>query len=435
MPLGDYTTGTGNISAYTVNANVFGTDTTFLTQLQSGAVIANASNVFVGYVAYITSNTSLIMRENANVAVTTTESYQYATYTPNATAITYNCVGNINTNISTNIIFGNNTAFVANLNYGDRIYVSNTSPYPTDDIFVGHVEYVIDSNTVYLKNRAYANITDQQFYKRPITYQANLGVYGPGTAYAAPNLMYGMEIINNSMYDWVYSGLIPNVSIVHTYHPPIRDSVTGILVHLPATVFTNQNPNFSYDDVYYANLANSTSHLSTILEEYRPNQSGLSSSGRNYTIVDLDTDHHPFGTDVAYVHRSLYNSGQIKKLTLNSTNDAQYINSINAIIPNTNVDNFAKLINANIAKITDTLVDSKEYFSRIGKTEQLKAQGRLNLGQNQNTELRPMPVELKKLVPTGAPIAIPGVLNVKVESDDPSDATWTPVNYYKTSVK
>ena len=59
----------------------------------------------------------------------------------------------------------------------------------------------------------------------------------------------------------------------------------------------------------------------------------------------------------------------------------------------------------------------------------LKDSNNNNLGINQDQSLRLPPLKLKKLSATGAPIAIPGLLNAKVESDEPVDAPFTPIVY------
>ena len=163
MPLGNVNTGTGNIYAYTSNANVTGIGTTFLTQLNSGSLLANIGNVFIGYVAYITSNTNLVLRANSNVAVSNTN-FNYQQYVANVANITYNCVGNITTNTTTNIVFGNNTAFISNLNVGDTIYLANSYPNYGIDNYLGTVSMIIDNYSLYLTDNCSANVTDRQFY-------------------------------------------------------------------------------------------------------------------------------------------------------------------------------------------------------------------------------------------------------------------------------
>jgi len=60
---------TGTLNAITSSATVTGTGTLFLTELVVGRVITNSSNVVVGTVASIASNTVLTLQTNAAVAV------------------------------------------------------------------------------------------------------------------------------------------------------------------------------------------------------------------------------------------------------------------------------------------------------------------------------------------------------------------------------
>ena len=81
MALGSYTSGTGTITTFTGNANVFGSGTSFVTQLKPGSVIGNVGNTFVGYVRYVISNTSLLLNANANLALSNT-SFHYRAVQP-----------------------------------------------------------------------------------------------------------------------------------------------------------------------------------------------------------------------------------------------------------------------------------------------------------------------------------------------------------------
>lgn len=63
-------TATGTITAATNSNSVSGSGTLFLTELVAGRVIVNSSNVTIGTVSSISSNTALTLTANANVAVT-----------------------------------------------------------------------------------------------------------------------------------------------------------------------------------------------------------------------------------------------------------------------------------------------------------------------------------------------------------------------------
>lgn len=421
MALGSFVNGNGTITTYTTNGNIFGSSSTFLLDLKPGAVIANVSNVFIGYVAYVYSNTSLALRANANLALSSA-SYHYAPYIANVPNVTYNCIGNINSNTTTNIVFGNNTAFISNLSYGDVILIPNSQA--NVDSYVGKVEMVIDNNTVLLSTNAYANISDSIFYKQsPVYYNTSQF----GSSYAELSVNSKLNQLNGNLYSWASSGLIPGVSFVHKYHPPLRDNVTGILVDLPSATFTNvTQPPIFYNLNEFRNSANVNVSIFSNANTLNSYSSSLSTDkiGQTFVISDFDKEYRPFGTDVSYVHESLYNSDAVKFLA--SSDEYTFAVNKNAIVPNSHVSRFANSINANINRITDTLTSTVEYFGKNGQLNKLKENVN-NLGQNQDLNLRLPPINLKKISASGAPIAIPGILNVKVESDEPpADTTYKP---------
>ena len=62
-------TATGTITVATNSNAVTGVGTLFTTELVVGRTILNSSNVFVGYISSITSNTAAVLTANANVAI------------------------------------------------------------------------------------------------------------------------------------------------------------------------------------------------------------------------------------------------------------------------------------------------------------------------------------------------------------------------------
>ena len=171
MPLGTYANGTGNIASFTTNTTVIGYGTTFLTQLQLGAVIGNVSNVFVGYVANINSNTSITLTTNANVAIssnTNPTNFHYKPMTANVPTYAYATTGNITANIYSQAITGNGTHFITELNYGDTLYISNLQIANASgpNVAVGVVEYIISNTNLYLSSNAFANVSNLQYSNR-----------------------------------------------------------------------------------------------------------------------------------------------------------------------------------------------------------------------------------------------------------------------------
>jgi hypothetical protein len=65
--------------------------------------------------------------------------------------------------------------------------------------------------------------------------------FDPVTPSAANSSAQSAMILNNALLQWSRSGLIPNVTQVKSYHPPVQDPVTGILVNFPATMHTSKS--------------------------------------------------------------------------------------------------------------------------------------------------------------------------------------------------
>jgi len=410
MPLGTYANGTGNIVSFTTNTNVIGYGTTFLSQLQLGAVIGNVSNTFVGYVANINSNTSITLTANANVAIssnTNPTNFHYRAMTANIPSYVYATTGNITANVNSAIVTGNSTHFSTELHYGDLLFVANGFYANT---FVGRVEYIISNTSLYLNTNSSANVSNLQYFNnQPAT--SFFGI-GPGTAYDEPNTVVGLYQINSQMFRWAQSGLIPNVAVVNNYHPPIRDSVTGILVNLPATI--------------YQKIGNSYTNSYTV-------GSSFTNSGKDYVVKDFDVNQGVFSTDLSYVKDSLYNGDAIKNAALGD--DTQFFHStILQIIPQTSADTAARLIGANIARVTDSHDLAKQYYNTSSPIDAAKTYPQ-NLTSNQDFNLRKEAKGLRKLVPTGAPIAIPGTLNAITDVYTPNNISWTPPTFSRTNVK
>lgn len=413
MPLNSYATGTGTITASTATNAVSGSGTTFLTQFKPGSIIANATSIYVGHVVSIASNTSLKLRSVANVNISATN-FKYAGWYANATVYTYNTVGNLTAYTANNIVTGIGTTFGISHKYGDKLYFPNTASYGTN-VFIGSVEMVVSDTLLYMSIPSLANVPNLQYYSSTYSAITNQGRTGPEREIDEPNVVVGLSKINSSLYNWTITGLIPNISVVNTYHPPVIDSVTGVLVNLPATIYTNTgNSNASILSTY------------THGKQYQ-------ASGSQFVIKHFDTENRAFGTDINNVQNNLHNGYGIRGL-INTNDQNAYNNSISTLVNTTSSDNFATLIGANVPRVTDNFQDAKAYFSEVGPTTALIGSG-TNLGENQDKKLRKPPMGLKKLVPTGAPIAIPGLLNAIGDTYEPGNTTWTTTTYRPTNVK
>lgn len=422
MPLGTYANGTGNITTFTTNTTVIGYGTTFLTQLQLGAVIGNVSNVFVGYVSNINSNTSITLSANANVSIssnTNPTNFHYKAMYANVPKFVYGTSGNITANVNSAIITGNSTHFITELKYGDTLYVTNVNSLVSNstttsfsNICLGRVEYIISNTSLYLNANSVANVSNIQYFTGTTNASFfNYDGYGPESTPDIPNTVVGLYTINSQMFRWAQSGLIPNVAVVNNYHPPIRDSVTGILVNLPASIY--QKTGNSYTNNYTLG-------------------SSLTYSGTDYVVKDFDVNQGVFSTDLSYVKDSLYNGTSIKDAAM--SDDTQfYHTTVAQIIPQTSADVAARLINANIARVTDNHDLAKQYYNKSSPLDTIKTYPQ-NLTSNQDFNLRREAKGLRKLIPTGAPIAIPGTLNAIADVYVAGNIAWTPPTFKPTNV-
>lgn len=410
MPLANYANGTGNIRTYTTNTTVIGYGTNFLTQLQLGAVIGNVSNVFVGYVSNINSNTSITLTANANVAIssnTNPTNFHFKAMTANVPVYVYTTTGNITANVNSAVVTGNSTHFATELQYGDMLYVAN-GYYP--NTYLGRVEYIVSNTSLYLNANSLANVSNLKYFNTQTT--TNFFGIGPAIAYDEPNTVAGLYTINSQLYRWAQSGLIPNVAVVNNYHPPIRDSVTGILVNLPASIY--QKTGNSYTNNYTLG-------------------STLTYSGTDVVVKDFDVNQGVFSTDLSYVKNALYNGEVVKSVS--TGDDTQFFHStIAQAVPKTSVDYAAQLIGANVARVTDSHDLAKDYYNKSSPLDTAKTFPQ-NLTSNQNLDLRKEAKGLRKLVPTGAPIAIPGLLNAVADVYIPNNVSWTPPTFSRTNVK
>lgn len=412
MPLGSYTLGNGNITTSTSSNAVTGINTNFLTQLQVGAVIGNIGNVFIGYVSNLISNTSLTLSTNANLNVSN-QYFNYKALTANAPSYVYTTAGTITANNLSQIVTGNNTHFITDLSYGDTLYYSNLSIANASgpNVVIGKVELITSNTSLYLSSNALANVTNVQYWNVPVSYNSSTIYGGPGNSPATPNVVAGLHLINSTMFNWVQSGLIPNTAVVNNYHPPIRDSVTGILVNLPASI--------------YKKTGNSVSNAYTL-------GTSINYTSSDYIVIDFDAHQKVFGTDASYVRSKLHNSSTLADLALNGDTES-YTSAIKNIIPTTSADRAAQSIGANVARVTDNQTLAQEYFSQETPLDALYKFPQ-NFTSNQDLGLRAEPQGMRKLVTTGAPIAIPGMINAVAGTFMAANTAWTPPQYQPTVV-
>ena len=412
MALGNYTSGSGTITVSAGTTTVTGSGTSFLSQLKPGTVIGDITNNFAGYISTVTSDTSATLFSASAINIIA-NSFTYRPVTSNTVTYTYYTSGNITANIYSQVVTGIGTHFATEINYGDTLYISNLAIANASgpNVAVGVVELVTSNTSLYLSSNAFANVSNLQYWNTALTYTSGSVYGGFGSQSSNPNPNNRVSNIYTPLYNWTQSGLIPNVSIVNNYHPPILDSVTGVLVNLPASI--------------YKKISNSITNTYTL-------GSSLSYDGTDFIVQDFDTNQHVFGTDASYVLDSLNNSYSIKEAALKGNADI-YTDIIKNLIPVTAADHAASFVGANVARVTDNHDLAKVYFNQSSPLQTLR-DNPANFTANQNIKLRKEAKGLRKLVATGAPIAIPGLLNAVADTYVPGNIAWTPPQFKQSVV-
>jgi hypothetical protein len=447
--------GTGTIKVFTTNNAVIGSGTVFSTQLGHNYVIRNSANVYVGKIANITSNTAATLRSNAVVAINGA-AFNYQTYTANV--ITYDPNsgnGNISIFSANNSVIGINTTFTTQLDIGYQIFDNKSGN------LLGVIQSIHSNTRAYFTTPAVQNQTTIPYY-----------FYNPVTQNTPNSFPKNMDIIHNHLLNWSRSGLIPGVTQVKSYHPPMPDPVTGVLVNFPATVHTS---NTNRKSLINANLApiDTQSHVDT-----------NSTTG---TVRDFDAQNGIVGSSVKSAINSVPLNTVIKKLaTTNNVSDDEYNSTLNSaiksvygnpVIPNppglvvanvppgfsaiTNsllnspyiayqgpganvvyVLNTSVINNAHntaadqlalagnfppIPRVTDNRNDANTYYSITNPVDSLTEAQRADLAaraSNQFSTDAP-----KRVTITGVPAAVPGLLNVTLSDENPVNRQYVNPTY------
>jgi len=458
ITFGSITTGTGNISVFTGNNTVIGNSTSFTTQLGNLYVLRTKANVYIGKISQVANNTYATLTTNANVALSNL-GFNYQTTT--ITAITYDehaGTGNISTFSGNNKVIGNNTTFLTQLNIGYHIFDS------TDGNLVGQIRS-IRSNTE-------AELTTISAYpevEMPFRY------YNPRTKNSSNVFNDYSNNIHNALINWGRSGLIQGIKQIKSYHPPIPDPVTGVLVNFPATVHESHS------------IANIVAH--NYDEHHVDNISNFHWTGKNGLVRQFDDDRHfiheslnkaiqsipmnrvinkiidsykdnnlHFGNSVASLYSIIYGS------TISSFNkDAlifstapsgfepvkTFTNNNSPYIPYQNAGNVVYVINSNVnvfeidspadmiaratnrcppPRITDIFEDAKSYYASK-QPEKLTDAQKADLAARAADKFaadRP-----KVMRASGVPAVIPGQLNVILHDDDPAKREYINPRYSK----
>jgi len=462
---GTLTTGTGSISVFTGNNTVIGVGTLFKTELGNNYVIRNSANTYVGKIGNVISNTSAVLSKNAAVAITTS-AYKFQSYTANV--ITYDATlgnGNITVYTTNSAVIGTNTTFLTQLDVGYQIFQTvfdTTSVHQNVPNLLGVIRSISSNTRADFTTVSSLNLTNTSFR-----------CYSPKTQNTSNVFPKNMDAIHNSLLTWSRSGLIPGVSQIKSYHPPIPDPVTGVLVNFPATVHTATNTVTGN-----LNLIDSFGHV------------GVSNTTGG--VQDFDAQNGIVGSSIRHAINSVPINRVVKQLAnTDKVTDDQYISTVtNAIksvygapaIPtppgmvvesppagftainanmlntpytayqgpganvvyvlnqsvinsahNTAADQLALSGNfPPIPRVTDNRVDAQSYFSISNPANDLTDSQRADLAaraSNQFSTDSP-----KRMTITGVPAAIPGLLNVILTDENPANRTYIDPNYNKPRV-
>lgn len=138
---------TGTITCTTASAIVTGTSTLFTTNtsVNQGIYAAN-TGAFVGIINTITNNTSITLTANAAVALTGSKYFVRTYNTGSIDAFTYS-----------NGINGTGTAFLSEIQVGDRLYTK-------ENTYIGEVQSISSNTSLFLVANSTVDLTAQKFY-------------------------------------------------------------------------------------------------------------------------------------------------------------------------------------------------------------------------------------------------------------------------------
>jgi hypothetical protein len=404
--------GTGNITVSTANAVVRGSGTSFTTQLQSGYILRNAAGYVAGTVSTVANNTYATMSVNSKINMANL-GFQICNLLTDGSTVVLS--GNLYTGFG---YYGGATY------YGNGYFTANSSIASNGDVISGNYVFTIKDRT---QIRPAESRVAQKSFIDP-AFDARV----------------------QSMFAFQRSNMISNLTVVKAYHPPVRDSITGLLVDFPATIYDSGHiPNvitrfegpLTVDGTlpaarFAANLVNDTTGLGSI-----KNESGFFSNA-NAWVSNLSTaitpissynhvgsDVKPIDVNVTYklgksvwhAQSQLHNSQSIRDTANGITEDHVWRSQRDAIIAPTIGDRMMANLKVPLThpRITDSLADAKAYYNTRPPYEALSSDDKTNMDSNQDASLRMEIPALRRMRVTGAMIATPGVLNAYVEDLDP----------------
>ena len=314
--------GSGNVLVNSGSTSVVGYGTSFLSTLGdptfSNYVLKDYANNYIGRISTIHSDTSATLVAPAAAGITsnvnpTNFKYQVVNHVPiTYDATTYRFTGDshqgngtITTSNVSNTITGTSTIFTKQFDIGYQIFANTYAVDGKYESLLGVVKRVYSNTSAEFTTVSGYTLTNTAYrFFDPVTPNA-------------PNLTtQSSMVINNALLQWSRSGLIPGITQVKSYHPPVQDPETGILVNFPATMHTSVsggrrisgNRMSPIDKLDHTNIINGTGE-----------------------VHDFDADNPILGSSIQKAIDSIPMNNYIKKLAAsNAITDSNYLSSLTA---------------------------------------------------------------------------------------------------------
>jgi hypothetical protein len=459
----------GSIQVSTASPIVMGSGTNFSNELDSGMQIYKYDVSIPGYVSLgtissITSDTEAKLTSfgainfSGSFYYDASPNWKYQTYTQEE--ITFNehlGNGNISTYTANNFIFGSNTTFQTQLQVGYQIFEVAGN-------LIGEIKSIY-SNT----KAEFTTLTGNASVNIPFLF------YSPVTP-NSPNIFNRFSNhLHSAMFEWTRSGLIPGLEQVKSYHPPIPDPVTGMLVNFPAVNHKNtstsgkKNPmdRPMIDHLPNINYSGGKDHI-----DHFNDHRGVIGSSNHKAMMNMpinkvlakiyqnNKDH-----DIVSTTKNLYTQlyGNLTPppapgiVVSNVPLGFHEIKTLNVLEPPYKTyqgpgGNLVYILNANVStlmyptiadriayaanlplpsRITDNVTDAQSYFNTLTTTiEQLSDAEKSDLAARATNLLNSDDKKIVKV--TGAPIAMPGLLNIVLADEDPANRIFANVVYNKS---
>jgi hypothetical protein len=477
--------GEGNIYANVGDIHVFGDNSTNFLEYKTSYILRNNDGPyeFIGRINEIIDANHLTLRTPAKVSSIAPNSSptNYVIQVYNEEMINYDSNlfrftddvnrgnGTITVNTTNAFIFGTDTIFTKQLTIGSQVFANvftapqNTiSPQYAGNELLGIVKNVYNDSKAEFTTICAYDLLDVNFrFFDPVTKNTS-NVWNQDT-----------HKLNTALLSWSTSGLIPNTTHIKSYHPPVQDPVTGMLVNFPATVIQTQysgkrlqagnlqpigtldnSPQvadhtvikeFNQDNGIFGSSASKAINSIPINNFIQKLTAANTISNSNFTSTLINSVKQVYGSFADPVPPGLVVGnvppGFVKIDTL-SIVDPPYIAyqgpSANVVyVKNTDVTSLAYptvadhlALAANFPppqRIVNNRNDANSYYSLMNSSDQLNDAQKSDLsGKASNIFLTD---DMKMVQATGVPAAIPGLMNVVLSDQDPSNRPFANVQY------